>query len=237
MHSRNADVIELSLLINRTPSSIARKLGNLASLDPKLKQRGVGGLPNTSKLDKEVWAEYMQNWDAKFCDAEQLLAQKLKTTIEKRYHIDLENLPDMQGQEKKRLVTSRVNQSIFRKIVLSNYNNQCCITGIQIPELLIASHISPWSQDAHNQLNPKNGLSLNALHDKAFDQHLITITEDFKINISPKFKKYSSVLSVKQNFIDYDGKYIIAPQKFDPGPEFLRIHNERFWAKSSLIFD
>lgn len=237
MHGRNADVIELSILINRTPGSVARKLGNLASLDPKLKQRGIGGLPNTSKLDKEVWAEYMYDWDTEFFDGEQLLAQKLETTIEKRYNIDLENLPDIQGKEKERLVKSRVNQSIFRKIVLSNYNNRCCITCIQIPELLVASHISPWSHDKQNQLNPKNGLSLNTLHDRAFDQHLISITEDLKIIISPKFKKYADVLSVKQNFIDYDGQSIIAPQKFDPGPSFLKIYNERFWAKNSLISD
>lgn len=237
MHGSNPDVIELSLLIGRTPGAVARKLGNLASLDPKLRERGIGGLPNVSKLDKEIWAEYMHNWDTEFFDGEKLLAQKLDTTVEKRYHINLENLPNIQGREKQRLVTSRVNQSIFRKIVLFNYNNQCCITGLKIPELLIASHISPWSRDAHNQLNPKNGLSLNALHDKAFDQHLITVTEDFKINISPKFKKYSSILSVRQNFIDYDGKHIITPQKFDPRPEFLKIYNERFWAKSSLTSD
>ena len=62
----NADVMELAALIDRSPSSIARKLGNLASLDLKLKERGINGLPNVSKLDKEVWQEYMQNWDEEF---------------------------------------------------------------------------------------------------------------------------------------------------------------------------
>lgn len=228
MHSRNADVIELAHLIGRTPSSVARKLGNFASFDPKLKERGVRGLENASKLDKEIWREYMEDWDEQFFESEKLLAQKKHTTIEKTYQIDLDNLPAVDGKERQRLVMVRVNQSQFRRIVLSNFNNQCCITGIGITELIVASHIAPWSIDKGNRLSPQNGLALNALHDKAFDKHLITITEDLKIKISPKFYKHSDILSIKQNFIDYDGKSLIEPKKFYPGAEFLKIHNERF---------
>ena len=228
MHSRNADVIELAHLIGRTPSAVARKLGNFASFDPKLRERGVRGLENASKLDKEIWREYMEDWDEQFFESEKLLAQKKHTTIEKTYQIDLENLPIVDGKERQRLVMVRVNQSQFRKIVLSNFNNQCCITGIGITELIVASHIAPWSIDKNNRLSPQNGLALNTLHDKAFDKHLITITEDLKIKISPKFYKHSDILSIKQNFIDYDGKSLIEPKKFYPGAEFLKIHNERF---------
>ena len=49
---------ELGELINRTPGAIVRKVGNLASFDPQMKARGVGGLAHTSKLDKEVWEKY-----------------------------------------------------------------------------------------------------------------------------------------------------------------------------------
>jgi len=70
-----------------------------------------------------------------------------------------------------------------------------------MPELIVASHIVPWSKDKGNRLSPQNGLALNTLHDKAFDRHLITITEDLKIKISPKFYKHKEVLSIKQNFI------------------------------------
>lgn len=228
MHSRNSDVIELAHLIGRTPSAVARKLGNFASFDPKLRERGVRGLENASKLDKEIWQEYMEDWDEQFFESEKLLAKKKHTTVEKIYQIDLENLPIVDGKERQRLVMVRVNQSQFRRIVLSNFNNQCCITGIGITELLVASHIAPWNIDKGNRLSPQNGLALNILHDKAFDKHLITITEDLKIKISPKFYKYGDILSIKQNFIDYDGKSLIEPKKFYPGAEFLKIHNERF---------
>lgn len=228
MHSRNADVMNLATLIDRSPSSVARKLGNFASLDPKLKERGVLGLPNISKLDKEVWQEYMQNWDAEFFEGEKLLAKKRNTTIARQNGVDLDDLPPLEGKEIERLVKVRVNQAIFRKIVLSNFNDQCCITGIKTRELLVASHILPWSEDKSNQLNPKNGLALNALHDKAFDRYLITITEDLKIKISSTFYKQQHVLSIKQNFIDHDGKQIIIPKKFDPNLNFLKYHNDRF---------
>ena len=228
MHSRNADVIALAHLIDRSPSSIARKLGNFASFDPKLRARGVKGLENASKLDKHIWNEYMQNWDEQFIESEKLLAKKKHTTIEQLNHIDLDNLKDIQGKERERLVTVRVNQSLFRKIVLTNFNNQCCITGIKQTELLVASHILPWSKHQADRLNPKNGLALNYLHDKAFDCGLLTITEDLKIKVSSSFLKNQDILSIKQNFIDYDGKSLIKPQKFFPDTEFLKIHNQSF---------
>jgi putative restriction endonuclease len=228
MHSRNPEVKELAELIGRSYGAVARKLGNFASFDRKLKKRGVKGLSGTSKLDEEVWNEYMQSWDEQFFESEKLLATKKHTTIEKVYAADLENLPFVEGKERERLVMIRVNQSQFRKIVVSNFNNQCCITGINILELIVASHIVPWSKDKGNRLSPQNGLALNTLHDKAFDRHLITITEDLKIKISPKFYKHKDILSIKQNFIDYDGKPLLPPKKFYPDVEFLRMHNDKF---------
>ena len=176
MHSRNKEVIALANIIDRSPGSIARKLGNFASFDPKLRERGVKGLENASKLDKEIWHEYMQNWDEQFIESEKLLAKKKHTTIEQLNYIDLDNLKDVEGRERERLVIVRVNQSLFRKMVLTNFNNQCCITGITETELIVASHILPWSKDKGNRLNPKNGLALNYLHDKAFDCGLLTVT-------------------------------------------------------------
>lgn len=206
------------------------QLGNFASLDPKLRACGIKGLPNISKVDAEVWREYMENWDDEFFEGEKLLAQKKHSTIVELNQVDLEDLPIVEGKEKERLVKVRVNQYLFRKIVLSNFNYQCCFTGMKIPELLVASHILPWSKDHKNQLNPKNGLALNVLHDKAFDKYLITVTEDLKIKVSSTFYKHQDIQTIKENFINIDGKTIIAPTKFDPDIEFLKHHNDRFVA-------
>ena len=225
MSQTNRDIIELANLIGRTPGSVTYKLVNFASLDPRLTQKGM---VNASKLDKTVWQEYMNNWDEVFFESEMLLAERKHTTIEKLYHIDLDQYQQKEGKEVRRLVKTRVNQESFRGAVLTNFNNQCCITGIGITELLIASHIAPWSSDKANRLSPQNGLALNTLHDKAFDRHLITVTEDLKIKISSRFYNHKDVLSIKQNFIDYDGKPIIAPKKFYPDAEFLKMHNGKF---------
>ncbi len=228
MHKGNADIIALSQIIERSPSAVARKLGNFASFDPSLKARGIKGLPNTSKLDGEVWNEFYNNWDASLLASEDLLAQKKHTTIEALNNINLDDLPK-EGKEKQRLVKTRVNQSVFRSVVLATYNSACCITGINNPELLIASHIVPWSKDQTNRLNPMNGLCLNALHDKAFDSGLITIdADDYTIKISSKLKSKKPTESIEQYFLKLEGKSIQLPDKFLPAKELLKQHNEFF---------
>ena len=76
--------------------------------------------------------------------------------------------------------------------VMSAYNGRCCITGLSLSGLLVASHIIPWSHDRDNRVNPRNGLLLSALHDKAFDTGLITI-KDFDMTV-----RVSAVPSGKQ---------------------------------------
>jgi len=175
LHSRNPEIINLAKHIGRTPGALARKLGNFASFDPSLKERGIGGLSNTSHLDAKIWKEFYNDWDALAFESEKLLANFENTTVEKLNHIPERELPK-EGKERERLVKVRVNQSFFRSSILASYNGTCCITGLNRPELLIASHIMPWAKDEKNRLNPSNGLCLNPLHDKAFEVGLIAIT-------------------------------------------------------------
>lgn len=228
MHKSNPEVIKFAELIERTPSSVALKLGNLASFDPTLKERGIKGAQNASKLDKQIWNEFYNNWDVALLHSEELLAKQKHTTIEKQNKIDFSDLPK-EGKEKERLVKVRVNQSIFRTIILATYNNACCITGINNTDLLVASHIVPWSKDEKNRLNPMNGLCLNALHDRAFDKGLITVdAKDYTIKISSKLKTKNSVDSIIQNFISLEGNKILLPDKFIPSKDFLKSHNDSF---------
>jgi putative restriction endonuclease len=227
MHSRNADIQQLAAIFNRTPSSVARKLGNFASFDPKLQERGIKGLANTSKLDKEIWNEFAEHWDELFIESEKQLAKHEGITVESKY--EYETPVSYAGEEVMRSVMVRLNQTVFRKIVLSNFDNKCCITGIDKPELLVAGHILPWSLDKGNRLNPRNGLLLSTLHDKAFECGLLTIEENYKIKISSKLKTGNTVKSIENNFIQFDGKSIMLPKKFLPSQEFLKAHiNIRF---------
>ena len=225
MYSSNPEIKTFAGLIGRTPSAIALKLVNFASFDPTLQQRGIKGASNASKLDKAIWDEFSNDWDEALLQSEKLMAQVNNTTIEKLNNIDIDDIP-MEGLEKIRLVKARVNQCIFRNIILATYNSKCCITGISNPQLLIASHILPWSKDEKNRMNPMNGLALNALHDKAFEVGLITIDANtYKIKVSPSLNKKDMPESISQNFFNYDGKEMLLPDKFLPSREFLKVHN------------
>lgn len=232
MHKGNAMIIELAKLIGRTPSSVALKLGNFASFDPTLKARGIKGASNGSKLDRKIWNEFYNNWESALIMSEELYAEKIKSTLEKIHNIEFDKLPK-EGVEKERLIKTRLNQSIFRNIVLATYNQRCCITGIDNPKLLIASHIVPWSKDKKNRLNPMNGLCLNVLHDKAFDSGLLSISpENYTIVISSELKKNKSISNfIESNFIEFENKQINLPDKFLPLPEFLDFHFENIFIK------
>lgn len=125
------------------------------------------------------------------------------------------------------IVKVRVNQAFFRRSILAAYDNTCCITGIKQPELLIAGHIKPWGIDENNRLNPQNGIAINALHDKAFESGLITITPDYKIRVSSLIKKQAKILSNQEYFLRYENKDIFLPSRFLPDKTFLKYHNTK----------
>ncbi len=224
LHRLNPEVIHLSELINRTPSSVAYKLVNFASLDPSLKARGIKGASNASKLDKIIWEEFYKNWEDLPYESEKLLAKIENKPIENISKIDLKNLPI--GKSREKMVKVRVNQSFFRSSILASYNNTCCITGLSQSELLIAGHIKPWSEDEKNRLNPRNGIAINALHDKAFENGLITITPDYKIQVSNVLLKQKKTETLDKYFLQYQDKEIVLPSRFLPDVEFLKYHNE-----------
>lgn len=225
LHRLNPEVINLANLIGRTANAVAYKLVNFASLDPSLQARGIKGASNSSNLDKEIWNEFFNHWDELPFESEKLLAKIEKTTVEQLHHIPENELPK-EGKTREQIVRVRVNQAFFRSSILASYNNTCCITGIQQPELLIAGHIKPWSIDEKNRLNPQNGIAINALHDKAFEAGLITITPDFKIKVSPILLKQKKSKSIEEYFTKYNNQEIILPSRFLPDTEFLKYHNE-----------
>lgn len=162
------EVIRIANLIGRSPSAVNMKIGNFGSFDDTLKRKGIVGLTNASKLDAQIWKEFNNRWDELSFESERLIA-----TLQGK----IDELPV--GREKIVSVRQRVNQKFFRTAVLTSYKNVCCITGLNNPELLIASHIKPWSvSNDSEKTNPSNGLCLNALHDKAFDRGFITVTPD-----------------------------------------------------------
>jgi putative restriction endonuclease len=173
-----------------------------------------------------IWDEFIDNREDLFYESEKLRAQFEKKPIEQL--IDFGDIDLLEGKEKERLVRMRVNQYMFRSMVLASYDFTCCVTGIKNPGLVLASHISPWSSDKKNRLNPKNGLCLNALHDRAFDKYLFTVTPSYKIRLSKRLLSESQNEFVQTNFLKFEGKAIAMPQRYEPDEKFLKLHNKAF---------
>ncbi|MEI6901025.1 MAG: HNH endonuclease, partial [Bacteroidota bacterium] len=213
----------------RTPGSIAMRLNNFASVDPYHSQRGIKGLPGGKKQVEPIWHEFINSKEELLFEGERILANLESTSIENKYDRILQGIEGLEGITKLREVKTRVNQYVFREIVLANYGGKCAITGINIPDLLVASHIKPWSKFSEERLNPQNGIAINALHDKAFDNGLMTITPDFKILISARLLKKAVFHNSIDFFRPFHNKTIHLPAKFFPDPAFLKYHNdERF---------
>lgn len=157
-----------------------------------------------------------------------MIANLEEKPIEQTFDFDISKLPV--GRDKERLVKTRVNQDFFRSSVLGLYQFKCCITGLNIPELLVASHIKPWKDDFENRTNPQNGLCLNTLHDKAFDKGYITITTEYRVKTSKHLDDFNSKAN-EELFIKYENFPIDLPEKFLPKKEFLEYHYEEVFKK------
>jgi len=224
IHMRNPDVIELAALLGRKVGSASLKLANFSRLDPVHQARDIRGLEHGSKGEEEVWREFEERPDALVLESARILGDRLGCTVEQVAEIKESDLPPP-GIEREALVKLRVNQSYFRQRVLSAYDFRCCVTGLTNRQLLVASHIVPWAEDALQRLNPRNGLCLNALHDRAFDRGLMWVERDFTVKMSPKLREGLNQPSDAVDWLwSFDGKPLILPANFKPDDKLLMKH-------------
>lgn len=219
-------IIKYANLLNRTPSALNMKIGNIGRLDPDLKRQGISGLVHGAKMEEEVWNEFYGNPELLAFESEKIIARLTNQSIEMSTSIRTDDLP--QGRERSVIIKQRVNQSFFRSTVMSAYNFHCCISGVNIAELLEACHIVDWSQDERNRVNPKNGLCMNSFFHKAYDKHLLGITPDMRIVVSEELLQGSTEFSFFNYLKTIDGKKILLPDKFLPQKELLEIHYNKF---------
>ena len=219
----NKEIIALAKKLDRTPSSLSMKMSNLAWYDPD----NESSLRRGSALDEQIWDAFFADPETIMCKSEEARAyfngKKTKKVAVPKPIIEIPKL-----EEQQRVVRSRVNQNFFRRVVLSSYDKKCCITGLAAVELLNASHIIPWREN-RERLNPRNGLCLNALHDRAFDRGLMTILPSGKIVISKYLRKQASECGKSSFVAGYSGKKIRMPTIFMPTKEFLEFHNQNIY--------
>lgn len=227
LNKNTPEVKALAKLIGRTDNSVALRLVNYAACDPYILSTGRHGMVSGRDRCMPYWNQYADNKEELFLKAEEIRAKLYKITIEKILNIKPE---DFIGTEREVVIKQRVNQSSFRAMILGNYENKCAITGIDIPELLIASHIIPWAMDEKNRLNPSNGICLSPLYDKMFDKGLIGIREDYSIQLSSELKQ-----SMEKDFYDKHIGFIAdrklrLPIEHLPDLSFLEFHYNNIFA-------
>jgi putative restriction endonuclease len=219
IHSRNPQIQNLAKEIGRTASAVALKMVNFASLDPTLKQRGMA---NASRLDREIWDQFFAHLSASLAD--DTLMQPANEIGEPQRDFITEITAFPAGVDVRRTMSTRVNQDFFRRLVLTSYDNKCALTGIEAPELLIASHIVPWAKNKDVRTTPRNGICLNALHDRAFDEGYLTFTDNFEVLYS------GDLPSVARSKLESLGsRKLRLPSRFVPDPALLAFHRSEIF--------
>jgi putative restriction endonuclease len=242
LHKGNPVIKQIAAKMGRTDNSLAIKLCNFASFDSVLNQRGIVGMRGASKEDRIYWDEFHANLEVLGPLSEQLL-HDLITSDENRevnllnpQRIALEpaKWPTLRSGETEVVASVKVRrgQNFFRQTILSAYGVRCAISGINVPQLLVASHIKPWCDFPEERLNPKNGLCLSSLHDSAFDAGLITIDEKFCVVLSTALKAHFPQKALEESFVQFEGKKIRDPEKVaTPELSFLEFHRTNVFEK------
>lgn len=222
LNASNKVIQSIAASMGRTTAALVMKMGNLAALDPDFLATGRIGLTSNTKLDKAVFEEFSHDWPALSALAENLVKLPIFDIAEPVYNGD---------RRKKKTyaeLSEKQERKFFRKAVMAAYDGRCCITGMTIPQMLIASHIKPYavSDKATERANPANGLLLNAFYDRAFDNGLMTVLPDWTIKISDYVKDGYSDENTRAWLLDVEGTKIRLPTRFKPKKDLLAYHNE-----------
>jgi predicted restriction endonuclease len=229
LHRSQPRIVELSQWLGRTTNAVALKMVNLASLDPQVQASGRRGMGNASNTDKQLWQEMQTDADPVILEAADSFAAYAQQHGMSGAEDVIDDVPEIaEGRTVSVMAQVRVNQARFRRAVLTSYNATCCMSGLSIPKLLVASHIVPWSKDTKNRLNPSNGLCLSALHDRAYDQGLITVLPDLTIRVSQDLRRPELDPFALSTLAQCQGQPIRLPERFRPAPAFLEAHARQF---------
>jgi hypothetical protein len=219
LHARNPEIVELAGRLHRTPSALAMKCVNLASLDETHRRRGVCGLSNISRVEREIWEAFTAAPEAVAYEAALALARAEGVSPPMAEEL---TPPDVRGIDREARTRVRVNQCFFREMILASYQESCTVCELPIARLLVASHIVPWAADASIRMNPRNGLCLCGTHDLSFERGFLLIDPHYCMHMSAKVEPHRTNPAVQQWLLRYEGRTIRMPDRWAPDPELLQ---------------
>lgn len=128
----------------------------------------------------------------------------------------------MTGYDKETVAKIRINQGYFRSLMIAKYDGKCCICRLDNKDLLVASHIKPWSKSTKSEkVSEFNGLLLCPNHDRLFDRGYISFGEDGEIKISSSLlKRDYKLLNINDNI-----KIKLSKEQKD----FMKYHRENIF--------
>ena len=129
-----------------------------------------------------------------------------------------------------RTVRARRVQAFFRAAVLASYEYRCALSEIGIRGLLNASHIVPWKVNVERRADPRNGMALNALYDRAFDRGLMTLDEEMRVVISGRLRGADVPALQRAAFGELEGRRLRMPRRWVPDARALAWHREHVFA-------
>ena len=221
LHGRNREIIELAERIGRTPNALAMKACNFASLDPAFRATNRRGLSGASDADRAIWNEFSGNSEGLAAEAEEAFA-RLDPAAAARDEAEI-RLPTGET-DVLRTVRARRVQSFFRAAVLTSYEGRCAISGLALPELLVGSHIIPWADSVERRADPRNGVCLNALFDRAFDRGFITIDDNLCVVVSRRLREAADSAELACSLKEAEGRKLRIPRRFPPAADALEHH-------------
>jgi len=123
-----------------------------------------------------------------------------------------------------------VRSGVFKKLVPRVYDLTCCISNMRIVsgydiQMVDACHIIPFSRSHDDTIT--NGITLCPNLHRAFDRGLITIDNEFKVQVTNNFLENTSDFSLKK----YQGKSILLPKQQAYFPSVLNLE----WHKINVF--
>lgn len=228
LHGRNPEIIQLAGKIGRTANALAMKACNFASLDPVFRASNRSGLSGASEADRALWNEFAGNAEQVAVEAEEAFAMLEPAAAA----TELDTLQPPAGEtDVLRTVRARRVQSFFRAAVLTSYDARCAVTGLAVPELLVASHIIPWSASVERRADPTNGICLNALFDRAFDRGLMTLDEEFRVVVSRQLQSAAGEAALDCSIREAHGRPMRLPERLAPDVAAIAFHRDTIYRK------
>ena len=200
-------------------SGIRNKMENLKSVDPEYTADGRTGRNNIRQGFKELWLEELRSG---FSELDKHVEWAVSEIVK-------HSPADAAGAMP--VWRHRSGQANYRDRVLAAFDNSCCISGIQTPDLIQACHIKPYricERDGmeEQKTDVRNGLCMSVLHHKAFDSGLITIDEEHRLLIS---SEWEDLADDDTFFRPYEGRRIRETSRTIIGEEYLEYHRENIF--------